>query len=351
MELRVNTDQADLNPILIGEVVDPLSLSTGTEPVNRRGAFTAKIDILRNYATVILLIVLIVVFSLTSPNFLTLGNIQNVLLVQTVIACMAFGVLFPLIVGEFDLSVGFMIGFIGMVGAYLGGHGFGAAAIIPLMLLTGVVVGLVNGFLTERAYISSFIATLGVGIMLEGLTEGLSGGTVLTTVPQSIAHLGHGYAGHLAIAVWITFGIAIALFYLLEHTPLGRSWYAIGGSERVAFLAGLRTTRLKIATFALCGLFVACAAVFALGQNGSAMPGFGPDLLLPAYAAAFLGVTTYRGGMYNIVGTVVAILLLGISFNGLSLWGVPFWVQPLFNGAVLIVAVVGARVESRHALR
>lgn len=354
MELRVTTEEADSNQVVIGGHVSPSSIAAGEEwrAADRRpSALSGKVDFLRNYATVILMIILIIVFSLTSSNFLTLGNIQNVLLVQTVIACVAFGVMFPLIVGEFDLSVGYMIGFIGMVGAYLGEHGFQAPSIIPIMLATGIVVGLANGLLTERMHISSFIATLGVGIVLQGLTQGLSGGTVLTTVPPFIQTLGRGYAGGLAIAVWITLGIAIALFYLLEDTPLGRSWYAIGGSERVAFLAGLRTMRLKIATFTLSGLFVACGAIFALGQNGSAMPGFGPDLLLPAYAAAFLGVTTYRGGKYNIVGTIVAILLLGLGFNGLSLWGVPFWIQPVFNGGVLILAVVGARVESRHALR
>jgi ribose transport system permease protein len=151
--------------------------------------------------------------------------------------------------------------------------------------------------------------------------------------------------------VWITIGLAIALFYLLEHTAIGRALYATGGSERVAFLAGLRTRRLKIAAFVASGLLVGCAAIFSLGQDGSATPGYGADQLLPAYAAAFLGVTTYRGGRYNVVGTMVGLLLLGIGFNGLSLYGVPFWVEPVFNGGVLLIAVLVARAESRHVLR
>jgi len=135
---------------------------------------------------------------------------------------------------------------------------------------------------------------------------------------------------------------------VLEHTPLGRAWYAIGGSERVAYMAGLRTRILKVAAFATGGLAVAIGAIFALGQQGSANPGFGPDLLLPAYAAAFLGVTTWRAGFYNVIGSVVAIVVVAAGFNGLSILGVPFWVEPIFDGGVLILAVLVARREARQ---
>lgn len=302
----------------------------------------------RAFGTVLILVLLIVLFSLTTGAFLSLRNIQNVLIVQTITALMTFGVMFPLIVGEFDLSVGYLIGFLAVLGAYLGGHGAGALPVILVMVVIGGVVGLVNGLLTQRVGISSFIATLGVGIVLQGFTQGTSGGKVLFNgIPKAITTLGGGYAGPLAISVWLAIGFAIVLFYILEQTPLGRSWYAVGGSERVAFLAGLRTDRLKVAAFTISGLLVGVASVLALGQSGSANPGFGPDLLLPAYAAAFLGVTTYRAGRYNVVGSVVGILLLAVGFNGLSLLGVPFWVQPVFNGGVLLLAVIVARAEAR----
>jgi ribose transport system permease protein len=302
----------------------------------------------RNYGTVILLLVLIVVFTFMSPSFLTLRNIQNLLIVETVTLLMTLGVMFPLIVGEFDLSVGYLVGFLAVIGAAMAGAGYGAASVIPAMIILGGVVGLANGLLTQRLRISSFIATLGVGIILQGLTQGASGGKVLfENIPPLVNTLGGSYAGPLAICVWITLGFAALLFYVLEHTPVGRSLYAVGGSERVAFLAGLRTARLKVLAFVVSGLLVGVAAIFALGQSGSANPGFGPDLLLPAYAAAFLGVTTYRAGYYNVVGSVVGILLLAVGFNGLSLLGVPFWVQPVFNGGVLLVAVLVARAEAR----
>lgn len=309
----------------------------------------AATDFVRSWGTALLLVLLVVFFSVSAPGFLTLRNIQDVLIVQTVSGVMTLGVMFPLIVGEFDLSVGYLVGFLAVLGAYLGGHGAGAGVVIPCMLGAGLLVGVFNGLLTQTAKISSFIATLGVGIVLEGLTEGLSGGQVLYNgIPPLVNQIGGSYAGPLAISVWVTIGLAVLLLGLLEYTPAGRSLYAVGGSERVAFLAGLRVNRLKIGAFAASGLLVGVAAIFALGQAGSANPGFGPDLLLPAYAAAFLGVTTYRAGYYNVVGSVVGILLLAVGFNGLSLLGVPFWAQPIFNGGVLLVAVMVARAEARR---
>ncbi len=302
----------------------------------------------RQYGTVVLLAILILVFSLTAEAFFTWTNFKSILITQTVIACMTLGVMLPLIVGEFDLSVGYMVGFISMLGAYLAGHDWAVIPIVAVMLGVGALIGFINSILIDRTHISSFIATLGVGIILEGFTQGLSGGSVLTqNIPRVIIDIGRKYAGPVSISVWITLGLIIVLFYVFEHTPLGRSWYAIGGSEKVSFLAGLRTKRLKSFAFALGGLLVGVGAIFALGQNGSASPSFGPELLLPAYAGAFLGVTTYKGGYYNVIGSIVGLLVLAVGFNGLSLLGVPFWIQPVFNGSVLLAAVLAARAETR----
>jgi ribose transport system permease protein len=305
--------------------------------------------IFERYATLFLLAVLIVGFSLASNRFLTEQNLTNLLVVQAVISCVTFAAIIPLIAGEFDLSLGNMIGFLAMVGAVLGAAGYGAAVVVSAMIMVGVICGLINGALTVKFEISSFIATLGTGILLSGFTFALSSGQVIFSgVPEAVTYVGQERFLGLGITVWLTIVIAIALLYLTEHTPFGRKLYAIGGSERVAFLAGIRTGRLKIIAFAVAGLLIGIGAIFALGQNGAANPGFGPDLLLPAYAAAFLGVTSYRPGYYNIPGAIVAILLLAVGFNGLNLLGAPFWVQPIFNGAVLILAVVTARAEARH---
>jgi ribose transport system permease protein len=317
------------------------------EPQSRQWSFATIV--FSRYASLVLLAAMIVGFSLASSQFLTVRNFQNVLVVQSVVSCMAFAAIIPLIIGEFDLSLGYLIGFLAMIGAYLGGAHFGAGVVIPVMLIAGVIVGVINGLLTVRLHISSFIATLGTGILLSGMTLGISGGQVLFSgIPRLITQIGQGSIFGLGPAVWLTILLALILFFVLEHTPLGRKLYAIGGSERVAFLAGLPVGALKVASFAISGFLVGIGAIFALGQSGAANAGFGPELLLPAYAASFLSVITYRPGYYNIPGIVVAILLLAVGFNGLNLLGAPFWAQPIFNGAVLLIAVVTARAESRH---
>jgi ribose transport system permease protein len=170
------------------------TLTTRTE--SRRGAaFEAPkagltrrfVDVvLVRYASVALLLALIVIFSILSPQFLTNRNWQNLLVVQSVVTCMCFAATMPLIVGEFDLLLGSMIGFLAMFGAYLGEEGFGAAIVIPGMLIAGVLVGLINGLLTIKLHISHFIATLGTGIVLSGVTLGISNGQVLFSgIPSS----------------------------------------------------------------------------------------------------------------------------------------------------------------------
>jgi ribose transport system permease protein len=329
----------------IGETVP--NDKQGEQATTRPQSFATVV--FSRYASLVLLALMIIAFSLKSEQFLTVRNFQNVLVVQSVVSCMAFAAVIPLIVGEFDLSLGYLIGFLAMIGAFLAGAGYGAEVVVPAMLVAGILVGIVNGLLTVKLHISSFIATLGTGILLSGMTLGISGGQVLFSgIPRFITHIGQGSIFGLGPAVWLTIALAIILFVVLEHTPLGRKLYAIGGSERVAFLAGVPVGALKIASFAISGFLVGIGAIFALGQSGAANAGFGPELLLPAYAASFLSVITYRPGYYNIPGIVVAILLLAVGFNGLNLLGAPFWAQPIFNGAVLLVAVVTARAEGRH---
>jgi ribose transport system permease protein len=308
--------------------------------------------IFSRYATVVILVALMIAFSFLNPHFLTLLNLRNLLVVQVTACCLAFAAILTLIVGEFDLSLGYMIGFLMMAGALLGGFGFGAIVVIPTMIVGGALIGMLNGWLRVKFQISSFIATLGVGIALSGATQGLSGGNVqFSGIPPLVTAIGQDTLFGIGMSIWLTLIIAAFLVYILEHTPFGRQLYAIGGSERVAFLAGVRLNLYKVVAFAGAGFLVGIASIFELGQAGGANPLFGPELLLPAYAAAFLGVTTYRPGYFNVPGALIAIVLLAVGFNGLNLLGAPYWLQPIFNGAVLVIAVIVAKAEGRQIMK
>ncbi|MFL6115261.1 MAG: ABC transporter permease, partial [Catenulispora sp.] len=216
------------------------------------------------YETVVLLVLLVVAFTLATDRFLTTDNLQNVALVQAVTATMTLAVLMPLIIGEFDLSVGYLIGFLVMLEAVVAQHIVSPVLVMATGPVVGLLVGLVNGVLTVYFKISSFIATLGVGILLSGATQGISNGKVIfENIPSALTSLASDDFLGLSLAVWLTLLLALILFYILEHTPYGRFWYAIGGSERVAYLAGVRTNRMRMTSFAAAGLIVGIAANFA----------------------------------------------------------------------------------------
>jgi ribose transport system permease protein len=302
------------------------------------------------YAVLIILGIVVAVFSIIEPStFATKTNFTSILEENTVLACLCLGLLFPLAVGEFDLSVGYVLGFAAVEGAALGGksHFTGAPDIIVVML-SGAAIGFLNGVLVSRFKVHSLIATLGVGFGVSALTVGVSGSqTLFAGVPPVIGTLSNTSILGLQSSVWLVLVFAIIVYFVLVHTPFGRRIYAVGGSERVARLAGVKTNSIKIAAFTLAGLFAAIAGLMQLGESGSGNPSFGVNLLLPAFAAIFLGATTVRPGYFNVWGTIIAILLLAAGFAGLNLAGVPLWVEPLFDGVLLLTAVLFARAEAR----
>jgi ribose transport system permease protein len=310
----------------------------------------AWLAFIQRFGAVLMLLIVIVVFSILSPDsFATKQNAVTILQQEAVLACLALGLLLPIAVGEFDLSVGYVLGFVAVVAAKLGGTtGLPGGAIIVACILIGLLIGTLNGILTAKFKIHSLIATLGVGFAVSGGTIGVSGGTTLFQgVSPIIPDLANTNILGLKSAVWIVFALAIALFVVLEFTPFGKRIYAVGGSERVARLAGVRTDAIKIAAFAIAGGMAAVAGILQLGQAGGATPSFGVNLLLPAFAAIFLGATAIKPGVFNVWGTIIAILLLAAGFTGLGLQGVPLWVEPIFDGAVLLIAVLVTRREAR----
>jgi ribose transport system permease protein len=318
----------------------------GSEP---RGTNFA-LDLVQRFGAVILLVLVCVVFSILEPeSFATWQNARTILQQEAVLACLALGLLLPIAVGEFDLSVGYVLGFSAVIAASLGGESHVAGGlVIPIVLLCGLSIGAFNGILVAKFKIHSLIATLGVGFAVSGATVGVTGGTTLFKgIPKIIPDVSNTEILGLKSAVWVVFALAIVLYLVLEFTPFGRRVYAVGGSERVARLSGVRTDWIKIAAFSIAGGMAAVAGILQLGQAGGASAAFGVNLLLPAFAAIFLGATAIKPGVFNVWGTVIAILLLAAGFTGLGLQGVPLWVEPIFDGTVLLVAVLVTRREAR----
>lgn len=339
-----------VQPGLTGELGDngPVTSGSARRRINQVVTYAAR------YGLIVVLLLLVVIFSILQPSvFFTVTMARTILVQQTVIMMLSLSVLPIVVVGEFDLSVGNVLGLSAVLIAALSGEAhIGGWLTLLFTVLTTVAIGVLSGVLVARLKVPSMIATLGVGLAVGGLTVGVSGGrTLVLGIPNLIPDMSSKSIWGFSLAVWIVGFLCVIVYGILAHTPTGRRMYAVGGSQVVARLAGIRITRLKILAFAAGGALVAIAGALNLGQAGGASPSFGPSLLLPAYAAVFLGSTTIRPGFFNVWGTVIATLVLAVGFTGLTLEGVPYWTEPVFDGAALIIGVLLSRGEVRRAGR
>jgi ribose transport system permease protein len=313
-------------------------------PGRRRGQ-----EFLYRYTVVVVLVAMIAVFSLLRPaTFFTVGNFTTIANSQAVLLILALALTLPLAVGEFDLSVASGLGFGGIMTGYLSGTAhWPLAATVVVVLLVGAVVGFVNGLFVVYVGVNAFIITLGTGTVLTGLTLLVSGGQILSGIPAGLATTMTTTVGGLAVPVWIALGLTVVLWYLYEYTPLGRYLTFIGLGPEVARLAGVAVDPLRWGAFVTASVIASGCGILAVGLLGSADPSASSSYLLPAYAGAFLGTTVIKPGRFNAWGTVVALALLVVGVTGLQLLGAASWVEQVFNGGALVLAVTFARLVSR----
>lgn len=319
----------------------------------RRGGRQALQHGFSNYAIVIFLLVLIAVFSLVAPTlFPTWSNFQAIANNQAVPAILALAVILPLAAGEFDLSVGAILGFTSILTASATINGVPLVPAILLGVAAGAAIGAVNAFLVVRIKVSAFIATLGMATLLSGGNLLLTDGSVLFDgIDPGLAVIARSKFLGLPMTFYYLIIIAVLLWIILERTPFGRYLTATGLGRTPATLAGVPTSRYLALAFIGSGILAGLAGVLQTGTVGSASPSTGPSFLLPAYAAAFLGATTIRRGRFNVWGTMVGVLVLAVGVSGLNLLGAPFWVAPVFNGLALLVAVSFAAIIAGRGKR
>ena len=304
-----------------------------------------------NYGLLGFLLILIIGFSLWLPDdFPTWNTVQLIAGTQAVPAILALGVILPLVAGEFDLSVGALLGICSVFAAWIIGEGASLGLVIPLTLLIGVAVGIFNGFLVTKIGVGAFIGTLAVATILSGGNLLMTNGTLLQkgVSKSGITDIGRTELFGLPIPFYVVIVLAFLLYYLLEWTPFGRYLQATGTGREAARLSGVRTDRWLFLSFVGAGLIAALAGFLETSQIGSASPTVGPDFLLPAYAAAFLGATVIHPGRFNVWGTLIGILILAVGITGLNLAGAAFWVPPVFNGTALVLAVSFAVIVARR---
>jgi len=297
-------------------------------------------------------IALIIIYALTTPGtFLTWANVSNILGSQAVLFVLALAALMPSFTGDFDLSLGGVMGLTAMVAGVLNTEQHMSIAVACVIgVVVAVAAGCLNGFFVVTCDTNPLIVTLGSGSVFTGLIYFLAGSNTITGIDQSLSAVTFTDK-LLGIPVEFYYALAamLVIWYVSSFTPLGLRSVFVGQSRDVARLSGIRVSRIRWGGFVLGGLIAGLAGVLFLGTTGSADPTASGPYLLPAYAAVFLGATSIRPGRFNALGVGIAVYFLATGVNGLQLLGAADYVQQLFYGAALIIAVVLSRQLRRRA--
>jgi len=307
--------------------------------------------IFNTYNLLIILAGVIIVFSILLPNsFPTLYNLKSILNYQAIVVLLAIAVTIPIAAGHFDLSAGYSscllhILTVGLICQ----QGLPWPVVIVIILACGALIGLINGILITRIGIHSFIATLGVGYVVYGIAYWYTDGKQVlgSGLPQAFLSINSTW-GIIPTTFIITMIIAVIVYICMEFLPAGRCLYFLGSNEKAANLTGISSKKYMLLAFVCSGVIVAMASimmasVFRVGQTS-----VGPNYLMNSFAGALMSSVAFKSGKSNVWGTVCSVLLMATVVSGLQQMGAAYFVEPLLQGLMLIVAVSWAVITKRN---
>jgi ribose transport system permease protein len=330
-----------------GKVVEPPTPKAADERRSRSidwGTFAGK------YGLLIFFGLTIVVFSLARPHTFPTGeNAEAILTLAAPSLIMAIGLTVVLVMQDFDLSFGAMIGLAGgAVTTFIATDHIGWVLAILMVIGIGALAGLANGFMVSYLGGNSFIITLAMGTVLTGVEFALTHqNTIYSGFPAAFLKIGQGTFLGFNNQIWIALVLCILTWILLDRTELGRYMYAIGGNQEAARLSGIRVRPYRVIGFIIVGVAGAIVGILLISLSSSYSPNGGSTYLLPAFAAAFLGAAVFRPGEFNIPGTIVGVLFLGVIQTGLIMLNFETYVINLVQGGILIAAVLISRLGAR----
>lgn len=309
------------------------------------------VSFLLKYGILIVLILMIIVLSIMSPNFLSPRNIFNVLTQSSIFGILALGMTIVIISRGIDLSVGSALALAGVVAASMGQAGTATwlvhpsihdmPIIVPILaaLIVGGLVGAIDGGLIAFTGIHPFIATLGMMTIARGATLLYTGGKPVSTLTPQIMAIG-SKIGIVPVPVIIYAVMIVITWVILGYTPLGKNAYAIGGNVKAAEISGVNVKKNLVMIYTYMGLCCSVAALVFAGRVGSVHPGAATGYELTAIAATTIGGTSQTGGIGTVWGAVVGALVLGVLNNGMTLLGIDAYWQQIVQGCIIIGAVI-----------
>ncbi|MDP4109750.1 MAG: ABC transporter permease [Bacillota bacterium] len=314
----------------------------GKKKIKALGYFHSA-DFLSYSSIILFIIILSLVLGIVTPNhsFMTQSNILNVIRQVAVYGMLAVGMAFVMIHGGIDLSVGSTAGLCGAVSCLLVVNDI--AGVIPSMvvsILLGALIGLFNGLVIAYTGIPPFVATLGTQITVRGFAYIVCNGKPIGNLPESLKGL--GVNRFLGIPIPILFMLAMFIIggIILDKTALGRSFYAVGGNQTAARLAGVDINKVKVLAYTLCGIMAGLAGLILACRNASAQPTAGNTFETEAIAGNAMGGVAFTGGSGTIAGVFFGIFLMGIINNGMNLLGINSYWQYVVKGLIIIASVV-----------
>jgi len=302
----------------------------------------------QRYSIVVMLLAVIIVFAAISKPFFTVTNLSNILLQASATAIAAIGMTFVLVIAEIDISIGSLMS-LAMTVAWMLAVAPGSEAgqqagvngwVYPVGLLMGLALGIFNGLLINGLRINFFIATLATMFAFRGVAWKMVGSSDKAFADSAVLFLGRTEFLGVGLPVYLMIALAVIAFVVLNHTPLGRYLFAMGGSLRSAVETGLPLNRLRIVAYSVSGLCTATAGLITIGRVGTLQAGLGSGFEFTVIAAVVLGGTSLLGGRGSITGSILGAILLVVIDNGLNLINASIYIYDVVKGVILITAVV-----------
>ncbi len=325
--------------------------STALEPPSGAHWYRRLVPV---YGMVVLTVLLVLAFSIAKPDsFPTLTNFQVLAAGNATLFMLALAATIPMVAGKIDLSFGYGVGLWQIMALKWQIMGLDYRVVIVIVLAGGALIGFANALLIEMAQVDAFIATLATGQVIYAISYWVTGGKQITDDSGARAvlfdELAHWSLGPIPGPFVVAVLLAVVLWVVLDYLPVGRYLYAIGANPKAAELSGIKRRRYVFGAMIASGMITALAGILlSARQGGVAQSNIGPEYMLAALTAAFLGSTTIRPGRVNALGTVVGVLIAVIGISGLmQVLPGQFYLSPLFNGLTLVAAITIAALATR----
>lgn len=310
------------------------------------------ISIIKTKAIYAFLVLMIIFFSLTSKNFLTMKNLLNVAKQVSIFGIASVGMTYVILLGGIDLATGSIISFVNITAAYfMVNMGMNPWIAVVLSLIISTLIGFLNGLIIAEVKMPPLIVTFAAQTIFAGWAYIICKGVPISRFPDSFLKLGQGYLGPIPIPVIIMIITFIIGAFILNKTYFGRYFYALGGNEEAAELSGINVRRVKYLVYSLSGLFGGIAGLVMLARANTGQPNAGVGYEFDVITCVVLGGVSVNGGSGKISNVIAGVLIIGVLQNGMVLLNVSSYMQMVVKGIILLLAVGSDCIQQRNLLK